>query len=68
MPKIEEQLLQATEEYESESGKLFTIKGLPVNEYLEQSKVDYEKEKENLKLARVGNKRLLFPFFFWLEF
>ncbi|XP_043467957.1 protein regulator of cytokinesis 1-like [Leptopilina heterotoma] len=52
LPKIEEQLLQATEEYESESGKLFTIKGLPVNEYLEQSKVDYEKEKENLKLAR----------------
>lgn len=35
---------------------MFTIKGVPVNEYLDQSKADYEKEKENMKIARVGNK------------
>ncbi|XP_051159934.1 protein regulator of cytokinesis 1-like [Leptopilina boulardi] len=52
LPKIEEQLLQATKEYELECGKMFKIKGVSVNEYLDQSKADYEKEKENVKIAR----------------
>ncbi|XP_033230675.1 protein regulator of cytokinesis 1-like isoform X2 [Belonocnema kinseyi] len=52
LPKIEKQLLHASEEFQADHGEVFTINGVTMYDFLEFSKAEYEKEKENMKIAR----------------
>ncbi|XP_014218777.1 protein regulator of cytokinesis 1 [Copidosoma floridanum] len=52
IPKLENQLYDAADEYENTTRKPFLIDGYSMREYMNHAKDNYDTEKENMKLAR----------------